>query len=590
MKKVDIMKKQTRKITLFTGVLVISFLIYSSSLNAVLTNAILDKTNSQSGIESFDRFSWEWSTTPYIVSFEGSIGAYNPTLVVDSENKAHIVWVDSENYTGDEIGTDVDIVYKRWNSEFTNWEPPELISIGSTEHSQNPSIAVDVGGNVHIVWDDPTPLESSGTDYDIFYRRWDASSSTWSKITVISDVSNTFSFSPSIATDHLGNVHIVWYDRENYDGSGTDNDIFYRQWNNLTSTWSTTEVVSLNCDGHSELPSIAIDKNGHVHVTWHDDTDWSGSGTDDDILYRRRWAHLSSWTGIAVVSSDSNETSWYPSIAVDAADNVHIAWLDATNFSYSGTDTDIFYNSWDSALLSWKGTEVVSPESDSFSLYPSLAVDSSGIVHVAWEDQSDYQFSGTDKDIFYKQRDPSSLWTMTEIVTRYSINDSELPSLAVDETGVVHLTYSDQTNFGFGTDEDIYYKQFNGPPLAPNLAYIVPNPTDLDTVMLDWNAVGWQTLFHVYRSNSYIYSIKDLEPITSTYNTFYIDNLPSVGFYYYVIVAENFVGESLPSNCRLIEYSVPSMQEFVIVSSLIAASAILVFVFARLRKKIIKKN
>ncbi len=42
-------------------------------------------------------------------------------------------------------------------------------------------------------------------------------------------------------------------------------------------------------------------------------------------------------------------------------------------------------------------------ESIDDSLFPSLAVDSAGNVHIAWADTTDYAGAGTDYDIFYKR-------------------------------------------------------------------------------------------------------------------------------------------------------------------------------------------
>ena len=130
------------------------------------------------------------------------------------------------------------------------------------------------------------------------------------------------------------------------------------------------------------------------------------------------------WQITEVVSSDSTDTSFDPSLTVDSAGNIHIAWFDQTNYAGAGTDFDIFYNFWNATTESWNTTEVVSTESTSQSYRPSLAVDSAGNVHIAWEDYTDYAGSGTDRDIFYKRWNSSSLsWTTTEVVSTGSTSD-----------------------------------------------------------------------------------------------------------------------------------------------------------------------
>ena len=69
-------------------------------------------------------------------------------------------------------------------------------------------------------------------------------------------------------------------------------------------------------------------------------------------------------------------------------------------------------------------TQVVSTESTAESYEPSVAVDSSGNVHVAWWDYTNYAGCGTDYDIFYKRFVPDSGWTITEVVSTESTSHS----------------------------------------------------------------------------------------------------------------------------------------------------------------------
>ncbi|GAH25031.1 unnamed protein product, partial [marine sediment metagenome] len=228
----------------------------------------------------------------------------------------------------------------------------------------------------------------------------------------------------------------------------------------------------------------------------------------------------------------------------------------------AGTDEDIFYKRWDAVSSSWITTKVVSTESDSYSRSPSLIVDSSGNIHIAWHDGTDYVSSGTDSDVFYKRWDTStSTWTTTEVVSTESTGDSTNPSLTVNSTGTIHIAWQDITDYnGAGTDIDIFYKFLTGPPLAPELAFIVPNPTDIDTVYLDWDNVTTATTYYVYRSAYYIWSVEKLNPIATVITSGYFDTIPYEGNFYYVIVAGNFAGNSSHSNCQYVEVIFPDFK------------------------------
>jgi hypothetical protein len=73
--------------------------------------------------------------------------------------------------------------------------------------SANPSITTDVLGGLHIVW---TELETSGTT-DIHSTFWDGQT----YLTVNVSASETFgSTRPHVIADSLGMAHIVWEEKD----------------------------------------------------------------------------------------------------------------------------------------------------------------------------------------------------------------------------------------------------------------------------------------------------------------------------------------------------------------------------------------
>jgi hypothetical protein len=419
-----------------------------------------------------------WNITE-VVSTESNDTSSDPSMAVDGAGNIHVVWADWTDYNGS--GTDRDIFYKCWNASTGNWTTTEVVSTESTGFSRDPSIAADGIGNVHVAWDDG----------DIFYKRWNATTSNWTTTEVVSTESTGGSGSPSIAVDGAGNVHVAWDDNTDYNGSGTDDDIFYKRWNTTTSNWTTTEVVSTESSGNSWFPSIAVNGTEIVHIAWRDPTDYGGSGTDDDIFYKRWNATSDTWTTTEVVSTESFWHSYGPSISVDGAGNAHVAWSDGTGYMGSGNDYDIFYKHWNATSDTWTTTEVVSTESTGASQYPSIAVDGAGNVYVAWIDYTDYNGSGTDGDIFYKLWNATiGTWTMTEVVSTESINGSGGSSIAMDGAANVHVVWHDLTDYGgSGTDQDICYSN-----QIPNDEPYSNQPTNIITTALGIETINW-TLF-----------------------------------------------------------------------------------------------
>jgi hypothetical protein len=404
-----------------------------------------------------------WTNTG-IVSTESSENSGSVRFCWDNNNNIHFVWADATNISGcNSVGEGSDIFYKLWNRTSNTWTSTEVVSTESNETSWYPTIAADNNGNVHVTWMDLTNYsgcKSVGENWNVFYKRRNATSDNWTITDVVSTECTTSSGSPSIVVDTIGNAHIVWDDNTDYNGSGTDTDIFYKLWNSTIDNWTITEVVSVESNLTSAGTSFVIDNAGNAHLVWADNTNYSGSGADKDIFYKLWNSTNNNWTKAVVVSTESSDLSRYPSIAIDNSLNVYVTWMDWTDYGGSGSDDDIFYKLWNATSKSWTTTEVISTESTSDSWEPSIAVDQLGNIHLTWEDYTNLNGSGIDDDIFYKLWNATSKsWTTTEVISTESTSLSSEPDVLVDTQGYLYITWHDVTNYGgSGGDMDIFYK------------------------------------------------------------------------------------------------------------------------------------
>jgi len=222
-------------------------------------------------------------------------------------------------------------------------------------------------------------------------------------------------------------VHIAWVDAGVVLPLGQGTDIVYRS--KVGGSWTTTEVVSTGSTLQSENPSLAVEETSSgtvVHIAWVERfKDVLGYGYY--INYRSKKNAI--WNPIEFVSTGSTGDSRYPSLAVNPSGTVHVAWADNTNYGKSSSYMDLFYKS-KPLGGSWPATpEIVwtrSPSPTSVSWDFSLAVEetSSGtVVHIVWADTTNYGASGSDRDIFYRSKVGGS-WTTTEVVSTESTEHS----------------------------------------------------------------------------------------------------------------------------------------------------------------------
>lgn len=216
--------------------------------------------------------------------------------------------------------------------------------------------------------------------------------------------------------------------------------------------WQLTELVSSESDDRSFSPSIDVDRYERVHVAWCDSSEYGDSGCDVDIFYKTR-DKSGEWSTTEVVSIESYKHSVNPSLAVHQNNGVYIAWREEVEEA-GGFRWDIFIRQ-KVYFENWKNVEVVSTETDGLADNPSLAVALDGSVHVAWHESSDYGNSDMDYDIFYRQRTSDGTWTATELVSTESSSTSWYPSLAVESDGTVHVAWVELLS----DKNEIHYKK-----------------------------------------------------------------------------------------------------------------------------------
>ncbi len=347
------------------------------------------------------------------------------------------------------------------NKENWWWTEIEIVSVNSSDHSERVVSAIDSENNLHVVWRDITDFGGSGSDQDIFYREYNTNTNSWSPVEVVSTESDGNGDYPGIAIDEQDNVHVVWSDTSDIDSSGTDADIFYKMKDSSTDQWPPVEVVSIGSIQSSYQPEIAVDSQGDVHTVWHDHHHYDGS--DVDVIYRERDSYSNDWSPLTIISSESTDGSYSADIAVDSLDNIHVVWFDSTNDLYgSGIDTDVFYKKWE-PITFWSSGFALSFESDSPSTRPQIVIDIDDNIHVAWTDHSDIYNAGTDSDIFYRYWGSSTFtWSPNIVISPESTALSNGISLDIDTNSNLYFTWIDYADMsGSGTDPDIFYRTLN---------------------------------------------------------------------------------------------------------------------------------
>ncbi|MFX1293736.1 MAG: FG-GAP-like repeat-containing protein [Promethearchaeota archaeon] len=106
-------------------------------------------------------------------------------------------------------------------------------------------------------------------------------------------------------------------------------------------------------------------------------------------------------------------------------------------------------------------------------------------------------------------------------------------------------------------DANVTILLWNQVPNSVELELIVPSIDNDGIIDLNWSRIIEATTYYIYRDNSSIISVDGLIPIATCSDSNYTDYITTNGIYYYVIIAENFVGNSSISNCENVIVAIP---------------------------------
>ena len=254
-------------------------------------------------------------------------------------------------------------------------------------------------------------------------------------VKVNDDTNDADQNNPSIAVDRNGTVYAVWEDKRKGDW-----DIYFAKSEDEGLTW-TDPNIRINNDGSNKsqsLPAIAVDSKGNTYIVWQDERNG-----DSDIYFTKSEDYGDTWTDPNVKISNGSGSQGDPAIALDLEGVIYVVWED-TRYG----NLDIFFTKSEDNGSTWMAeNKMVNGGEGSTQYNPTIAVDSSGTIYVAWEDLVNYDV------VCAKSTDGGETWTLglrvNDVITNFQGN----PSIAAGSAGNVYLAWQDNRNI----DYDIYF-------------------------------------------------------------------------------------------------------------------------------------
>ncbi len=365
-------------------------------------------------------------------------------LAVDLEGNLHVVWLDERDRNFE--------IYHKMRAGAA-WGADERVT-NDPAYSARPNLAVDDSGWLHLAWND----ERDGNK-EIYHNNW---AGIWDDDRRVTNTPGE-SFGSALAAE-ADTLHMVYMEE---DASG-NLQILYRAFK--SNKWTAAVPLTNIATGNRMVPSMVAGPGGSLHVAW-----WDTRGdTLIGKIYYREWSG-SVWLDEVLLTDPANN-AMRPSIAVDDSGFVHVAWIDKR-----GSFEQIYYRRRGPA--GWESEIALTNEARTH-YHPSIAAADGEAVLAYWRSED-----ASNSEIYFRRR-VAGAWTGPVRITN-AVGISELPCLIAGPNRNLHLAWVDSRD----GNQEIYYREYidpsngtadgdAGPPPPPDIRLamaVAPNPFGAST-------------------------------------------------------------------------------------------------------------
>jgi len=370
----------------------------------------------------------------YRASFFGP----SPSIAAGTDG---VVYLAFAGWSGSTTGDDID--FTKSSDGGRSWSTPIRVNddAGATAQAE-PSLALDPANNIYIAWTD-----ARNGNNDVYFSKSVNGGLTFGANLRVNDVTTNSQSEPDLAVDPVNShlVHVVWTDTRSpilgpdiFTANSTDGGLSFNPSVRVNDDVTGTEQGQ---------PVIAVAPNRDVYVVWRDPR---SAAKGADIYFSKSSDLGATWSPNIYLNSDvGNVIQQDPTIAVDVAGTIYVAWTDYRN---ANTAPDI-YEAWSANAGASFGANVQVNDDRGLApqLNPSIAANA-GKIQIAW---ADYRTGGaTSYDIYTASSEDGITWS-----ANMKVNDDTLPnnfqmnpSIAVDAAGDVFAAFLDTRAIGW----DVY--------------------------------------------------------------------------------------------------------------------------------------
>ncbi|MFC2165156.1 fibronectin type III domain-containing protein [Acidobacteriota bacterium] len=388
---------------------------------------------------------------PVKISNSGAASEY-PHIVTNSAGVAYVIWVEKKNI---QFNT----------NQGGSWGSPRSASNGSNIGASGPwpSYTIDTSGSPQLVYTG----KFSGANYEIAYNSFKEG---WGSARNVSQTPTGGSACPTIAVNPQNNQkYVCWYDDQGHPDRW---ELFFK-YKSASGSWSGLKILPFGMSHY--CPKLAVDGKGTAHMVW-----LRRRKGGSFVIYSSNTNPTDEhkWTASQDISGNTGIDFAEAVIDADNAGNVYVVW----EKNNSG-NKEIFFRK-KTAGGGWQTTQNIS-KTGAGSRRPDIVVDKkTGNAYVVWQESVAGKWQ-----VFFKYYE-NGLWTSNSNLTNNG-SHSIHPSVWIDGSGEVHIAYSDNVSGAY----NIYYLSTTDtgtvaaavyPPLNVHLGTSLDGSPDRKKIALKW--------------------------------------------------------------------------------------------------------
>jgi hypothetical protein len=256
-----------------------------------------------------------------------SQGAYWNDIVVDGQDRIHVVWAKREG------NAEAGLAYAQSVDGGETWSTPtEIVQ----RDSGQVMLASDGEDGLYVIW---ARVRGNAVDaWPVYFSYSQDAGQTWSETLDLAESQPDKYEWPNVAVDRQGMVHLVFY--RPFIGS------FYHQtFTPQDGTWSDLQVVKTGLVMEYGHPGLAIDSDSRPHVMV------PTSGSRCGVFHTLWNGH--EWSPMARISTNTGgKASHMGRLVIGQGNQLHVVWFDFLEGSAGGLwqsprgRVDVFYSTY----------------------------------------------------------------------------------------------------------------------------------------------------------------------------------------------------------------------------------------------------